>query len=207
MHSAASTVLRGAGLVPRDASDRVLNISSGLTEAIAIVSILSGAAVAIVVPFISARLERSRMKQQSREARTAELHALLDGAAQHLYEAWTILYEVEQVPRELPRPEWSDQQLRKLSDRLTEHVDTLSLDSIRISVRTSKRSPVTAAFYRARGPIDGYELEFRRFRESERRELDKPPAPPTGEVQAKLGEFMEEIRAFAGVVDDPAVSR
>jgi type II secretory pathway pseudopilin PulG len=150
----------------------VLNISSGLTEAIAIVSILSGAAVAIVVPFISARLERSRMKQQSREARTAELHALLDGAAQHLYEAWTILYEVEQVPRELPRPEWSDQQLRKLSDRLTEHVDTLSLDSIRISVRTSKRSPVTAAFYRARGPIDGYELEFRRFRESERRELD-----------------------------------
>jgi hypothetical protein len=39
-----------------------------VTEAIAIVGVLSGAAVAIVVPFISARLERSRIRQQGREA-------------------------------------------------------------------------------------------------------------------------------------------
>jgi hypothetical protein len=42
-------------------SDRLSKIEE-VTAAIAIVSILSGAAVAIIVPFISARLERSRMR-------------------------------------------------------------------------------------------------------------------------------------------------
>jgi hypothetical protein len=52
-----------------------------MTELLAIVSIVSGAAVAITVPFINARLERSRLEQQSRDARVEELrdHGVLRG--------------------------------------------------------------------------------------------------------------------------------
>jgi hypothetical protein len=88
-----------------------------MTELLAIVRIVSGAAVAITVPFINARLERSRLEQQSRDARAEELRALLDGAVQHLWKTWTILYEVsEEGRRDLPRPQWSDRRLRQLGD-------------------------------------------------------------------------------------------
>jgi type II secretory pathway pseudopilin PulG len=175
-----------------------------MAEAIAIVSILAGAAVAIVVPFIGARLERSRLKEQGREARTAELQTVLEGAAQHLYEAWTILYEVDdEARRDLPRPKWSDQRLRKLAGRLTDHVDKLSLDSIRITVRRSKESPVSGAYYRAQRPIIAYELQLRQFSESERFDQEKPPPPPTTEVLHSLGAFLDTIREFADIVENP----
>jgi hypothetical protein len=70
--------------------------STSMTEAIALAGMLSGAAVAILVPFISARLEGNRMEQQGRDARLEELRVILDGAVQRLYDAWTVLYEVEQ---------------------------------------------------------------------------------------------------------------
>lgn len=57
-------------------SDRQCKILE-VTEAIAIVSVLSGAAVAIVVPFISARLERSRIRAQGREALRFTSYGLL----------------------------------------------------------------------------------------------------------------------------------
>jgi hypothetical protein len=133
----------------------------------------------------------------------AELHAVLEGAAQHLYEGFTILYEVDdEAWRELPRPEWSAQRLQKLAGRLTDHVDKLSLDSIRITIRTSKESPVSGAYYHAQRPIIAYELKLRQFIESDHFDQEKPPPPPTEEVRGALAEFMDAIRAFAHIVEE-----
>jgi hypothetical protein len=66
-----------------------------MAELIAVVSIIAGAAVAIIVPFIGARLERSRFVEQSRQARMNELRDILDVTLQHLYVAGTILYEIQ----------------------------------------------------------------------------------------------------------------
>ena len=51
-------------------------------SAIAIVSIVSGATVAIVVPVVSARLERNRLRWQARSARIDELRDVLDAGLQ-----------------------------------------------------------------------------------------------------------------------------
>jgi hypothetical protein len=67
-----------------------------MAEAVAIVSIVSGAAVAVLVPFISARLERTRLVQQSRDARFEELRGIFDDALQTLYVGWTIFYEIQE---------------------------------------------------------------------------------------------------------------
>jgi hypothetical protein len=183
-------------------SDRLFTIDE-VTEAIAIVSILSGAAVAIIVPFIGARLERTRMAAQSREARTAEFRGLLDSAAQHLYEAWTLLYEAQQeAGRPLPRPDWANERLREISRRLADSVDQLNQDSIRIGLRTSAASPLAAAHHPAAGLVGGYEYDLRRFVESEEFERATPPIPRDGELLQTLNAFTEAVRAFAGVIDE-----
>jgi hypothetical protein len=52
-----------------------------VAEAVAIVSVVSGAVVAVGVPFINARLERAKVIAQAEGARLDELRSVLDGAA------------------------------------------------------------------------------------------------------------------------------
>jgi hypothetical protein len=172
-----------------------------MADPVAIVSIVSGAAVAIGVPFINARLERSRLEQQSRDARLGELRDLLDGAAQHLYRVWTIFYEIEQeVDRELPRPEWSDNRLRGSGTDVTEQTDVVVEDGIRIALRTEPGAAIVRAHGEAQRHVVTYELEYRRFLESERFHREKPPPPPS-ELLPAMSNFMKEVRRFAGVVE------
>jgi type II secretory pathway pseudopilin PulG len=120
-------------------ASRLLSDYDDVTELLALVSIVSGAAVAVTVPFINARLERSRLEKQGRDARVEELRALLDGAVQHLRKTWTILYEVsEEGQRDLPRPQWSDGRLRQLGDELTTELDSVVEDGLRIKLRTPR---------------------------------------------------------------------
>jgi hypothetical protein len=178
-----------------------------MTELLAIVSIVSGAAVAITVPFINARLERSRLERQSRDARVEELRALLDGAVQHLWKTWTILYEVsEEGQRELPRPQWSDRRLRQLGDELTTELDAVVEDGLRIKLRTPPDSPMNAAHEKALEFVLRSELDHRKFLENESMDQERPPQPPTTEFSEAIGRFMGEIRAFVGVVDPTAAA-
>jgi hypothetical protein len=54
---------------------------------IAVVSVISGATVAIAVPFISARLERHRLSLTANQARLDELRDVLDRGAIALTDA------------------------------------------------------------------------------------------------------------------------
>jgi hypothetical protein len=189
-------------------SVRLLFKNEVVAEAIALVSIVSGAAVAVLVPFVSARLERTRLTQQSRDARMDELRGLLDEALRHLYLAGTVLYEInEERPRELPRPDWSAERLKKLGQRLTEQADVVMQDGLRISLRTPPSAAIYGEYRVAVDAILWYELEYRHFVESERRDQEKPPEAPWHEVSAAIGKFMTEVRTFAGVVDAPVMLR
>jgi hypothetical protein len=174
-----------------------------VAEAIAIVSIVSGAAVAVLVPFVNARLERARLTQQSRDARVDELRGLLDEALQHLYVLGTILYEInEERPRELPRPEWSEKRLQALGQRLTDQTDIVMKDGLRISLRTPQGAAIYAAHREAVDAMLQYEFQYRHFLESELRDQEEPPAAPVHEVSVALEKVVTEVRAFAGVVDE-----
>ena len=64
------------------------------SAAVAIVSVVAGASVAIAVPFINIRLEGRRLRHQTAEEQRKELRGLLDDAAVHLLEAVAAMVEV-----------------------------------------------------------------------------------------------------------------
>jgi hypothetical protein len=174
-----------------------------MAELIAVVSIIAGAAVAIIVPFIGARLERSRLVQQSRDARINELRDLLDATLQHLYVAGTILYEIQEESNH----EWSDTRLDKLGVRLTEQTDVVHQDSIRIQLRISPDAAIAQSIIDGARIISQYELTYRLFlSDVENREQTKPPPSPVRDIWEVLSTLMRNVRAFAGIVQAPDVT-
>jgi hypothetical protein len=106
-----------------------------------------------------------------------ELRALLDGAVQHLWQTWTILYEVsEEGQRDVPRPQWSDRRLRQLGDELTTELDSVVEDGLRIKLRTPPDSPVDAAHEKA--------LEFVLKCELDPQKVPRERADGSGEAAA-----------------------
>jgi hypothetical protein len=175
-----------------------------MADPVALVSIVSGATVAVAVPFINARLERSRIHHQSRDARMDELRALLDGAVRNLYDAWAIVYEVDQEARRmLPRPDWSDDRLRELAKKLTSQTDVVIHDGLRIGLRAAAGAAIADTQDRARTVVLEYELALRQFVESETMQQERPPEPPVNELSLAISAFMEAIREFVGVVEPP----
>jgi hypothetical protein len=173
-----------------------------VAEAIAIVSILSGAAVAVLVPFINARLERSRLAQQSQDARLEELRGILDAALQQLYVAFTIFYEIQEWQREPPRQEWESWISRHVS-QLTEQVDKVNEQGLRIQLRTPEGAAVADAYSDAASHVLTYEVTLRHFFESEGRQPERVPPPPFVQATAAMERFLQEVRKFAGVVPAP----
>ena len=174
-----------------------------MATAVAIVSIVAGAAVAIIVPFINARLERSRLGQQSRDARLEELRVLLDGAAQHLYDAVTVLLAIDdQWIKELPKRELPEETLRRLREDLMKQTEVIVSDGLRIFLRTPRDAKINRAHEEARNLVIIYEVQYRGFVEREIYAEQNVPYPPTSDLQLHaIPRFVEEVRRFVGVVE------
>lgn len=170
-------------------------------------SIVSGAAVAVLVPFISARLERTRLVQQSRDARLEELRAILDEALQHLYVAATIFYEIHEWQNETPEPKWSESWMSRHVSQLTEQTDNVNQDGLRIRLRTPDNAAIAAAHAGAAQIVLAYELTFRHFCEREPSRREELPPAPWNEMGVAISKVLEEIRKFAGVVPAPLQMR
>lgn len=131
-----------------------------------------------------------------------ELRTLLDGAARNLYDAWAIVYEVDQEGRRsLPRPEWSDDRLRELSKKLTAQTDVVIHDGLRIGLRAAAGAAIAETQDAARNIVLEYELRLRQFVEAEAMAQQEPPEAPVHELPQRMGDFMEAIREFVGVVE------
>ena len=99
-----------------------------MADAVAIVSVAATSAVAIAVPFISARLERSRLRHAAYQAQVDELRRLLDECAAHLTEALSLLWD-------LSLPEITDEKRAAARSALPAKVDQLVSDSVRLGMR------------------------------------------------------------------------
>jgi hypothetical protein len=170
--------------------------AEAMTELLALVSIVSGAAVAIVVPFVNSRLERDRLAAQGSAARHEELRGLLDDAVQHLWTTWTVFFEVAEEGR---RPSPSPERLRELAAQLAKQVDVIVADTLRVKLRTPHGIGIVEAHERAQAIVLEHELALRHYLDSEDVGAERPPAPIT-QLSEAMGEFMDEIRTFVGVV-------
>ena len=99
-----------------------------MADAVAIVSVGASAAVAIAVPFISARLERQRLRHTAYQAQVDELRRLLDECATHLTEALSLLGD-------LSLPEITDEKRAVARSALPAKVDQLVSDGVRQGMR------------------------------------------------------------------------
>lgn len=167
-----------------------------VADTVAIVSIVSGAAVAISVPFINARLERRRIDQQARESRLDELRALLDRATQHINTAWTTLYDIEQTAEtELPAT-----RILEFGAELGKEVGVLVEDGLAIRLRTPDGSPIAWAHEDMQNVLSTYEVDYRRYVEEGGLDNNEiPPRSPTAQAAEAMTAFIKEVRAFVVV--------
>lgn len=172
-----------------------------MADPVAIVSVISGATVAIGVPFINARLERRRLQHQSRTARLDELRALLDTTLQHLFRGYWILYAIGEERKKQPSSdEWSEERLRELGKELAEETEILAQHGLRVKLRTPAAVALGQTQDRANRIFLQYNAQYRRYLASDLVDQEKPPAPPTDEAWGAVREMIEDIREYVGVV-------
>jgi hypothetical protein len=175
-----------------------------LADAVAIISIVSGATVAVTVPFISATLERRRLRWQTEMARMDELRTLLDTATVHMYEAWTVLYEIEQEfgPESVGHVV-SPTRARALAETLTAKFDEVMRDELRLQVRVPDRASVTEKHGAMRHLLQTAEYNYRHYVEGGGLNTDEPPdLPSTSLGSAAIADFMKEVRGVIGATSE-----
>lgn len=166
---------------------------------VAVASVLSGAAVAIGVPFINARLENDRIEERGRTARFEELRGLLDTSLLHLYGAHTILYEVDVASRKGPGdPRWP-KRAAALRASMTKQADVLVKDGIRITLRVPAGDRIASAHQRAEQAFLNYEAAFRDYLDDGLVGRQRPPSTPISELDDASTQFTEATRRFVGV--------
>jgi hypothetical protein len=175
-----------------------------LADSVAIVSIVSGATVAVTVPFISATLERRRLRWQTDTARMDELRALLDTASVHMYEAWTVLYEIEQEfgPESAGR-DVSTTRAIALAESLTVKFDEVMRDEMRVRVRLPEGASLTEKLSEMRTLLQRAEYNYRHYVEDGGLVEDRlPDLPSSGLGAAAIGDFMNEARHVVGATPE-----
>jgi hypothetical protein len=150
------------------------------------------------VPLINARFEQRRLRQQRLDARLSELREILDIAVQHLFKAYSILFDIrEECRKPLSPPE----RLRALGNGLREEVDLLAGYGLRVRLRTPAGAAVAERQDEANRIFLRYEAEYRAYLEDRLLARgERPPPPPAEDAFAAITSLIREIRTFAGVV-------
>jgi hypothetical protein len=166
-----------------------------MTDLIAIVSVVSGAAVAITVPWITAMLERKRLREQVYEARIDELRTVLDQAGIALNQAFSALPTWEVLGQDaLGQDERSIVAVYANSRKTLEAVNA---QAERLAIRLGEDSPVFTGYDKARRRLWNW---HHRLIATE--SLKKIPnlLPEDEEIRSPRlttdGEFMDARRAF-----------
>ncbi len=114
-----------------------------MANILALVSVLSGATVAISVPWITSALERRRLHEQFSESRTDELRTVLDGAAIALDKAFSAL----------PTRELLTQDQRSYVAVFAESraaLEAVGAQAERLAIRVGESSPIFTGYDQAR---------------------------------------------------------
>jgi hypothetical protein len=113
-----------------------------VADAVAIVSIVSGATVAIAVPFINAVLERQRLQWQGNQSRLDELRTVVDATLGEMVRANELLYDLaspgySRAPDAPPK--------RELALELTQRYESVKTLGTRIGLRVGSEDPIARA--------------------------------------------------------------
>jgi hypothetical protein len=192
-----------------------------MANAVAIISVLSTAVVAVTVPFLNARLERGRLAWQSKQRQSDELRRLLDASMLRIQEARVVLWEILEVPfpggfprrtmdrfATVERSAFSEEQLSRiegLTNRYEEMFQEVTQDQTRINLRLGPDDSVTKTHY-------GVMRQFLAFRPRSAALTDLTEGASTVTVSwsqlelenlaAVIDDFAEEVRGFFGSVRD-----
>jgi hypothetical protein len=110
---------------------------------VALVSVLSGAAVAIGVPWITSSLERRRLREQVAEARIDELRSVFDEAAIALDQAVSVLPTWEVIGQDERGEVTVYAESRKA-------LEAVSAQAERLAIRVGESSPIFTGYDNAR---------------------------------------------------------
>lgn len=133
-----------------------------------------------------------------------ELRALLDTATVHMYEAWTVLYEIEQeFGPESVGPVVPPTRAHALAETLTDKFDEVMRDELRLQVRLPDRSSVTDKHSAMRHLLQTAEYKYRHYVEGGGLNKDQPPdLPSTSLGSAAIADFINEVRAVIGATSE-----
>jgi hypothetical protein len=166
---------------------RVHSDTARVADPVAIISVVSGATVAVTVPFISARLEQHRLREQRTQERFAELRTLLDGAAERLIESQTIWSRMMAVAHK-----GASGELAELGERFTELAVEVFHDGTRLFLRLGEDHEVVTAHRDAQSCLHAAEGLWRTER--------KPPGmKENGKFGEATGRFLSGARRIVAV--------
>jgi hypothetical protein len=133
-----------------------------------------------------------------------ELRALLDTASVHMYEAWTVLYEIEQEfgPESASR-DVSTTRATALAESLTAKFDEVMRDEMRLQVRLPKGASLTEKLSEMRFLLQTAEYNYRHYIEGGGLVEDRLPDLPSTVLGATaIGDFMNEARLVVGATPE-----
>jgi len=120
-----------------------------VAESIAIVSVVSTAAVGLGVPLINSRLERNRFRLESNKERADEIRSVLDSAAQAVVGALKPLAVLVPAgvpePTEAQPPGWTPEMSSVLDEFEAAYIE-VGRQQRRLAVRLGSDSPVVLAY-------------------------------------------------------------
>ncbi len=116
-----------------------------MADTVAIVSIVSGATVAIAVPFINAVLERQRLRWQGNQARLDDLRAIVDSTVGDMVRAHDLIWDIATEAGKHGDDQAPDPELRRLGGELTATYEAVKTLGTRIGVRLGAGDDVVVA--------------------------------------------------------------
>jgi hypothetical protein len=176
-------------------SDWLIPVSSAL---LSLFGVVTGAFIAIKVAKMNSDRELARLRQLRLDARRDELNQVFDEAIQHVHAGYRILLAIRgEGGRD--SPDWS--RLDELGQALNTETGAVAECGLRIDARTPNGSEVAKAQREANRIFLDYNGEYRAYLAGDYVERKKPPRPPEDEAFRRLMAVIEQIRAYAGVVE------
>jgi hypothetical protein len=164
-----------------------------VADPVAIISVVSGAAVAITVPLITSAVERRRLREQVGGARLDELRSVFDEAAVALDRALRALPTWEVVAQTEPDDVAAYAESRKA-------VEVVGTQAERIAVRLGESSAAFAGYDRARQRL--IHLHHLVIADTAMRKLpDRVDPTPVPDPEADI-DFTEGRRQFRQAASD-----
>lgn len=154
-----------------------------MADPVAIISVATSGAVAIVVPFVNERLTRRRLLFEAEQRRFDDVRALLDGTLGRMGEAIACLHDFEE-PHTV-------QELHTRWDAFTAVTDEMFRDQLRLAMRLGEDDPITRAHEEARSGFQHAQAASRRWSVTLDADAGVGESPPFQELRDDAGRRMQ----------------